>query len=106
VERERARVAVYETVPLMDLDHSVKLPVLLRLLREVERGLDGSPTLILLDEAGIALMHPAWASRVQQWPLSLRRKNASLVLAVQNLRQLDSHGAGANIRESCPTRFY
>jgi type IV secretion system protein TrbE len=38
--------------------------------------------------------------------LSLRKKNASLVLAVQNLRQLDSHGAGANIRESCPTRFY
>ena len=104
--RERARVEVYETRPLMDLDDSVKLPVLLRLLREVERGLDGSPTLILLDEAGIALMHPAWASRVQQWALSLRKKNASLVLAVQNLRQLDAHGAGANIRESCPSRFY
>ncbi|HKV11395.1 MAG TPA: transporter [Thermoanaerobaculia bacterium] len=104
--RGRARVEVYETRPLMDLDDSVKLPVLLRLLREVERGLDGSPTLILLDEAGIALMHPAWASRVQQWALSLRKKNASLVLAVQNLRQLDAHGAGANIRESCPTRFY
>lgn len=103
---ERSRVEVYETRPLMDLDDSVKLPVLLRLLREVERGLDGSPTLILLDEAGIALMHPAWASRVQQWALSLRKKNASLVLAVQNLRQLDSHGAGANIRESCPSRFY
>jgi type IV secretion system protein TrbE len=60
--RERTRVEVYETRPLMDLEDSVKLPVLLRLLREVERGLDGSPTLILLDEAGIALMHPAWAS--------------------------------------------
>lgn len=104
--RRRCRVEVYETRPLMDLDDSVKLPVLLRLLREVERGLDGSPTLILLDEAGIALMHPAWASRVQQWALSLRKKNASLVLAAQNLRQLDAHGAGANIRESCPTRFY
>lgn len=104
--RGRARVEVYETRPLMDLDDSVKLPVLLRLLREVERGLDGSPTLILLDEAGIALMHPAWASRVQQWALSLRKRNASLVLAVQNLRQLDAHGAGANIRESCPARFY
>ena len=102
----RSRVEVYETRPLMDLDDSVKLPVLLRLLREVERGLDGSPTLILLDEAGIALMHPAWASRVQQWALSLRKKNASLVLAAQNLRQLEAHGAGANIRESCPTRFY
>jgi len=104
--RGRSRVEVYETRPLMDLDDSVKLPVLLRLLREVERGLDGSPTLILLDEAGIALMHPAWASRVQQWALSLRKKNASLVLAVQNLRQLEAHGAGANLRESCPTRFY
>ena len=51
-------------------------------------------------------MHPAWASRVQQWALSLRKKNASLVLAAQNLRQLEAHGAGANIRESCPTRFY
>jgi type IV secretion system protein VirB4 len=105
-QRGRARVEVYETRPLMDLDDSVKLPVLLRLLREVERALDGSPTLILLDEAGIALMHPAWASRVQQWALSLRKKNASLVLAAQNLRQLDAHGAGANLRESCPTRFY
>ncbi len=104
--RRRCRVEVYETRPLMDLDDTVKLPVLLRLLREVERGLDGRPTLILLDEAGIALMHPAWAARVQQWALSLRKKNASLVLAVQNLRQLDVHGAGANIRESCPNRFY
>jgi type IV secretion system protein VirB4 len=51
-------------------------------------------------------MHPAWASRVQQWALSLRKKNASLVLAVQNLRQLEAHGPGANLRESCPTRFY
>lgn len=100
------RLQMFEMRRLLDLEERVHLPVLYHLLDRIERSLDGSPTLIILDEAGIALLHPVFASRINQWALTLRKRNAVLVLALQALSQLESNGSFSTLLQSCPTRIY
>jgi type IV secretion/conjugal transfer VirB4 family ATPase len=101
-----SRFQVFEMRQLLDLDPKVHLPVLLYLLDRVEADLDGSPTLIILDEAGLALLHPVFASRIQSWALTLRKKNVALVLAIQTLSQLDGNNSFSVLLQSCPTRIF
>jgi type IV secretion system protein VirB4 len=100
------RLQVFEMRALMDLDPKVHLPVLLYLLQRIERGLDGSPTMIILDEAGLALLHPVFSARIREWALTLRKRNAGIVLAFQALSQLEANSSFSTLLQSCPSRFY
>ena len=91
---------------LLALDDRVALPVLLYLFRRVEQRLDGCPTLIEIDEAWMAFMHPRFGARITQWLLTLRKQNAAVVLATQSPTQLAQMVARHAIVESCPTKFY
>jgi type IV secretion/conjugal transfer VirB4 family ATPase len=100
------RVQIFEMRRLLELEAKAHLPVLLYLLNRIESSLDGSPTLIVLDEAGLALLHEVFASRINQWALTLRKKNAVIVLAVQALSQLENNHSFSTLLQSCPTRIY
>ncbi len=52
----------FETENLLQLDDKAVIPVLLYLFRRIEQRLDGSPTLILLDEAWSYLQHELFRS--------------------------------------------
>jgi type IV secretion system protein VirB4 len=97
---------VYEMKHLMELDDRIVLPVLLYLFHRIEQLLDGSPTLITIDEAWMALTHSAFGARINQWLLTLRKQNASVVLATQSPAQLERLTNRHTILDSCPTRFY
>jgi type IV secretion system protein VirB4 len=84
----------------------VGLPVLLYLLRRIEQRLDGSPTLILIDEAWMALMHSLFGARVNQWLLQLRKQNAAVVLATQSPAQLAELPQRHTIIDSCVTKIF
>jgi type IV secretion system protein TrbE len=103
---EADRLQVFEMRKLMDLDPKVHLPVLMYLLNRIDRDLDGSPTLIVLDEAGIALLHPVFANRIRDWALTLRKRNAAIVLALQALSQLGDSDSFGMLLQSCPTRIF
>src|SRR2546421_290218 len=75
------RFQVFEMKHLLVLDDRIALPVLLYLFRRIEQRLDGSPTLIAIDEAWMALMHSLFGARGNQWLLQLRKQNAAVVLA-------------------------
>ncbi len=100
------RFVCFEMRQLLDLDPKVHLPVLLYLLSRIELGLDGSPTMIILDEAGLALLHPTFSAHISAWALTLRKKNAHVVLAFQTLSQLDANSSFSTLLQSCPTRIY
>jgi type IV secretion system protein VirB4 len=67
------RFLSFETENLMQLDDKAVIPVLLYLFRRIEQRLDGSPTLVLLDEAWSYLQHALFP---------MRRKNAVVVMAI------------------------
>jgi type IV secretion system protein VirB4 len=98
------RHQVFELRALMDLDDRVLVPTLLYLFRRVERQLDGSPTLIVIEELWAPLMRTVFANRVKQWLLTLRKQNAAVVLVAHTPAQLDAVPAKQVLIESCPTR--
>jgi type IV secretion system protein VirB4 len=95
---------VFELRHLMDMDDKVLVPVLLYLFRRVERQLDGRATLIVIEELWAPFMRTAFANRIKQWLLTLRKQNAAVMLVAHSLAQLDAVPAKQVLIESCPTR--
>ncbi len=79
--------------------------VLLYLFRQIEKQLDGSPTLILLDEAWVYLDHPLFRDKIRDWLKTMRRKNASVVLATQSISDVIKSPIRDVVLESCPTKI-
>lgn len=104
--RRGGHLHVFEMEAVLPLKRAVVTPLVLHLLSEIERRLDGRPTLILLDEAAQYLGDTLWASRLASWLYQLRKKNAGLVLATQSLTSILESDLKAPLLESAPTRIY
>ena len=74
-------VCEMETLAERFLRDATVMAVLLYLFRRMERALDGSPTLVPIDEAWLFLRHPAWRDKIQDWLKTLRKKNAVVLLS-------------------------
>ena len=98
-----ARMTTFELEELLELDEKV-VPTLLYLFRQVERRLDGRPTLLIVDEAWRQLSDPVFAERLRAWLKKLRKKNCAVVLATQQLSDV-ARSRSATWCSSCPTRF-
>lgn len=99
------RYQVFELRALMDMDDKVLVPTLLYLFRHVERQLDGSPTLIVIEELWAPLMRTVFAERIKQWLLTLRKQNAAVMLVAHTPSQLDAVPTKQVLIESCPTKI-
>ncbi len=99
------RFLSFETENLMQLDDKAVIPVLLYLFRRIEQRLDGSPTLILLDEAWSYLQHPLFRNRLRDWLKTMRRKNAAVVMATQQISDIANSEISDVVLENCPTKI-
>jgi type IV secretion system protein VirB4 len=79
--------------------------VLAYLFHRIEDRLDGSPTLIVIDEGWLALDDEGFAGQLREWLKTLRKKNASVVFATQSLSDIDGSAIAPAIIESCQTRL-
>ncbi|WP_031555969.1 conjugal transfer protein TrbE [Parvularcula oceani] len=100
-----ASVQCFETEALMEAP-AVVPPALAYLFHKLEARFDGSPTLLILDEAWTFLDHPLFADRIKGWLKTLRKKNVSVVFATQSLADIESSPIASVIAESCPTRIF
>jgi type IV secretion system protein VirB4 len=82
------------------------MAVLLYLFRRMERALDGSPTLVPIDEAWLFLKHPAWRDKIQDWLKTLRKKNAVVLLATQSMADVKESPIASAILQSTATKIY
>lgn len=80
--------------------------VLSYLFHRIEGRLDGSPTLIIIDEGWLVLDSPAFSAQLREWLKTLRKKNASVVFATQSLADIETSPIAPAIIESCPTRIF
>ena len=80
--------------------------VLAYLFHRIEGRLDGSPTLMIIDEGWLALDDPTFGAQLREWLKTLRKKNASVVFATQSLSDIETSPIAAAIVESCPTRLF
>ncbi|MCB5204746.1 conjugal transfer protein TrbE [Neorhizobium sp. T786] len=95
----------FEIEQLMNLGERILVPVLTYLFRRIEKRLDGSPSLILLDEAWLMLGHPVFRAKIREWLKVLRKANCAVVLATQSISDAERSGIIDVLKESCPTKI-
>ncbi len=100
----RERVQAFETEGLIGTGAAPA--VLAYLFHRIEEQLDGSPTLLIIDEGWLALHDEGFAGQLREWLKTLRKKNASVVFATQSLSDIDGSAIAPAIIESCPTRLF
>ncbi|GMN03548.1 conjugal transfer protein TrbE [Erythrobacter sp. MTPC3] len=106
-ESERLGEASFQAFETEGLTGSAAAPAVLSyLFHRIEGRLDGSPTLIIIDEGWLVLDSPAFAAQLREWLKTLRKKNASVVFATQSLADIESSAIAPAIIESCPTRIF
>ncbi|MCE7196071.1 conjugal transfer protein TrbE [Campylobacter coli] len=101
-----SNVTTFEIEDLMSLGDQYIVPTLLYIFNRIEKGLDGSPTLLIIDEAWIALNHPAFKDKIISWLKVLRKANVALVMATQSLSDSAKSGILDVLQESCPTKIF
>ena len=99
------RFLTFETENLLQLDDKAVIPVLLYLFRRIEKRLDGSPTLVSLDEAWAYLRNEVFRERLRDWLKTLRRMNGIVLLSTQNLSDICNSEISDVILEMCPTKI-
>ena len=82
------------------------VPVLTYLFHRLEERFDGSPALLVLDEAWVFLDHPLFAARIREWLKVLRKKNVAVLFATQSLADIAGSNIAPAIVESCPQRIF
>jgi type IV secretion system protein VirB4 len=60
-------------------------PVLLYLFHRIQSSLDGSPSMIVLDEAWALIANPVFAPKIKDWLKVLRKLNTFVVFATQSV---------------------
>jgi type IV secretion system protein VirB4 len=99
------RVLGFDMTELLE-DRRLRTPVLLYLFHRIEQTLDGSPTMILIDEAWKALDDPMFAARIRNWMKTLRKRNAMIGFATQSAADaLDSSISSAIVEQTATAIF-
>lgn len=96
----------FELEDLMRLPEKFVLPVLLYLFRRIERALDGSPALIVLDEAWLMLGHAVFGEKVAEWLRVLRKANCAVIMATQNVNDASGSRIFPIIVENTATKIF
>ena len=99
-------VECFETEILMRDAAGAVPPVLTYLFHRLEARFDGSPTLLILDEAWVFLDDPLFSARIREWLKTLRKKNVGVVFSTQSLADVTSSTIAPAIIESCPQRIF
>lgn len=68
--------------------------------------LDGTPTLIEIEECWFMLSFPHLADKIRDWLKTFRKKNAFVVMATQSLDDLQKSTIFSSIIDNVPTRIY
>ncbi|WP_313454259.1 conjugal transfer protein TrbE, partial [Brevundimonas sp.] len=95
----------FELESLMSTPSAVA-PVLSALFHHLERGFDGRPTLLVLDEAWLFLGETAFAAKIREWLKTLRKKRVAVVFATQSLDDVAASPIASSLIESCPTQVF
>ena len=98
-------------VQAFEMDDLMRRPaaagaVLGALFHVLERRFDGSPTLLVLDEAWLFLKDAFFAAQIQDWLKTLRKKNVAVVFASQELADVEASPIASTIIEACLTRIF
>jgi type IV secretion system protein VirB4 len=98
-------IAGLELAPLFQQERAAA-PVIAYLLHRVMLTLDGTPTIIVLDEAWELLDNPVFSARLGGWLEMLRSRNAMVILATEKPEAALQSRLSPTIMQQMATQFY
>jgi type IV secretion system protein VirB4 len=100
-----ARTLGFDMTLLLN-EPTLRTPCMMYLFQRVEERLDGTPTIIIIDEGWKALDDEVFAAAIRNWMKTLRKRNAILGFGTQSARDaLDSRISSAIIEQAATQIF-
>lgn len=100
-----ARVIGFDMTRLLD-DPVARTPAMMYLFHRVEQRLDGSPSIIVVDEGWKALDDEVFTARIRDWEKTIRKRNGIVGFATQSAEDaIDSRIASAIIEQAATQIF-
>lgn len=100
-----SRFTVFELAKLTKAGDQILIPAIRYLFHMIERGLDGSPTMIVIDEAATPFKHPVFCNILDDWLRKIAKKNVNLVMATQQLNDIMKTDIFDVLTDNCKTSF-
>lgn len=100
-----ARTLGFDMTALLETPR-LRTPVMMYLFHRIDERLDGTPSMILIDEGWKALDDEVFAARIRDWLKTLRKRNALVGFATQSARDaLDSRISTALVEQTATMIF-
>ncbi|MEI6856237.1 ATPase [Psychrilyobacter sp.] len=96
---------VFEMAKIID-NKQVIVPLLNYLFYKIEAKMDGSPTIIILDECWMFFDNPIFSAKIREWLKVLRKKNTSVIFATQELGDIMNSPLFTTILDACNTKIF
>ncbi len=100
-----ARTFGVEMSEILKDKHSIG-PVLLYLFHRIQASLDGSPTMIVLDEAWALIDNPVFAPKIKDWLKVLRKLNTFVVFATQSVEDAAKSSISDTLVQQSATQIF
>jgi type IV secretion system protein VirB4 len=98
-------VVGFDMTRILD-DPTVRTPAMMYLFHRVEQRLDGTPTIIVVDEGWKALDDEVFTGRIRDWEKTIRKRNGIVGFVTQNAEDaLASRIASAIVEQSATQIF-
>lgn len=81
-------------------------PVLLYLFHKINLSLDGTPTIVVLDEAWALIDNPVFAGKIKDWLKTLRKLNAMVVFATQSVEDATNSSISDTLVQQTATQIF
>lgn len=82
------------------------VPVLLYLFHRINCSLDGTPTIIILDEAWALVDNKIFAGKIKDWLKTLRKLNGMVVFATQSVEDAVNSSISDTLIQQCGTQIF
>lgn len=102
----QSRFFIFEMSNLFQLGEKAIIPVMMYIFRQIEKRVSRSiPTLIPIDEAFRSFGHPLAIEKLNQWLEVMRKENAAVGFATQNIDTVLKSAIGTSIVQTTATKF-
>jgi type IV secretion system protein VirB4 len=81
-------------------------PTLLYLFHRINLSLDGTPTVIVLDEAWALIDNPIFSSKIKDWLKTLRKLNAMVIFATQSVEDASKSAINDTLLQQTSTQIF
>ena len=82
------------------------VPVLLYLFHRIQLSLDGTPNMIVLDEAWALIDNRVFAAKIKDWLKTLRKLNGMVVFATQSVEDAVNSGISDTLIQQTATQIF